>query len=168
MVGCILASYGTMYSESAFVRASWLSGFLLLLPGNLAAITADKTLIHVRTAYIFFPVAVACNAILWVTCSALWRTLRRGRPTGTLYKYGIAVAATGLVFVVVNTIHFLRPATCSDCFFPYGVPFAFYREGGFAGGGGLVWRGLAADAATVIVIAILLGSLWQRVAEKRG
>ena len=57
-IGCVLASYGTVYSESAFVRGSWLIGFLLLLPGNLSAMAVGQTLIHVRTAYIFFPVAV--------------------------------------------------------------------------------------------------------------
>jgi hypothetical protein len=160
MVGCILVGYGTMLSESALVRGSWLSGRLLLLPGWLPAMVVDQV-IHARTRYVFLPVAVACNTILWMTCSALWRILRRGRPVGTLHKYSLAVAATALVFVVVNTILFLRPETCADCFFPYGVPFTFYRDGGFAGGGGFVLRGLAADAATVIVVAVLLGSVWR-------
>jgi hypothetical protein len=167
-VGCILASYGTVYSESAFVRGSWLIGFLLLLPGNLPAMAVDQKLIHIRPAYIFFPIAVACNAILWVTCSGVWRMLRRGKPTRTSQRYEIAVAATALVFVIVNTIHFLRPATCFDCFFPYGLPFTIYRDGGFAGGGGLVLRGLAADAATVIAIAVLLGTFWEHFAAKRS
>jgi len=165
-VGCILASYGTVYSESAFVRGSWLIGFLLLLPSNLPAMAVDQKLIHIRTAYIFFPIAVACNVILWVTCSGVWRMLRRGKPTRTFQRYEIAVAATALVFVIVNTIHFLRPATCFDCFFPYGLPFTFYRDGGFAGGGGLVLRGLAADTATIIAIAVLLGTFWEHFAAK--
>ena len=167
-VGCSLASWGTVYSESAFVRGSWLIGFLLLLPGNLPAMAVDQRLIHTRTVYVFFPIAIACNAILWVTCGAVWRTLRLEIPPGASHKYRIAVAATALVFVVVNTVHFLRPATCADCFFPCGLPFTFYRDGGFAGGGGLVLRGLAADVATVIAIAVLLGSLWQRVAARRS
>jgi hypothetical protein len=159
MVGCILLAYGTMLSESAFVRGSSLSGFLLLLPGYLPAMVVGQV-IHVRTRYVFFPVAAACNAIFWLMCSALWRILRRGGPIGTSHKYALAVAATALVFVAVNTILYLRPATCSDCFFPYGVPFTLYRDGGFAGGGGFVVRGLAADAATAIVIGLLLGGIW--------
>jgi hypothetical protein len=167
IIGCILAGYGTVYSESAFVRGSWLCGFLLLLPGNLPAMALSQTLVHVRAAYIFFPVVVACNAMLWVMCSAVWRMLRRDRWS-TLDRYGIALAATGIVFAAANTLHFLRRVTCYDCFFPYGVPFTFYRDGGYAGGGGLVLRGLAADTGTVIVSTVLIGGLWQWLAAKRS
>jgi hypothetical protein len=160
VVGCILAGYGTVYSESTFVRGSWLCGFLLLLPGNLPAMALSQTLVHVRAAYIFFPVVVACNATLWVTSSAVWRMLRRARWS-TPDKYGIALAQTGLVFAVANTIHFLRRVTCYDSFFPYGLPFTFYRDGGEGGGAGLELRGLAADAAVVMVSAVLLDGLWQ-------
>jgi hypothetical protein len=160
IIGCILASYGTMYSESEFVRGSWLCGFLLLLPGNLPAMALNQKLVHVRAAYIFFPVAVSCNATLWVTCSAVWRILRR-HSLSTFDRYCIALAATSLAFAVANTVHFLRRVTCYDCFFPYGVPFTLYRDGGYAGGGGLVLRGLAADTVTVIVSTVLLGGFWQ-------
>ena len=167
IVGCILASYGTVYSESAFVRGSWLCGFLLLLPGNLPAMALSQTLVHVRPAYIFFPVVVACNATLCVTCSAVWRMLRRDRWS-TLDRYGIALAMTGLVFTVANTIHFLRRVTCYDCFFPYGLPFTFYQDGGEGGGAGLELKGLAADVAVVMVSAALLGGLWQWLGAKRS
>ena len=120
----------------------------------------SQKLVHVRPAYIFFPVAVACNAILWISCSAVWRMLRRQRQT-TFDRYRIALAATCLVFVIANTVHFLRRVTCYDCFFRYGVPFTLYRDGGFAGGGGLVLRGFIADAATIIVCSVFLGGLWQ-------
>jgi hypothetical protein len=167
IIGCILAGYGTVYSELAFVRGSWLCGFLLLLPGNLPAMALNQKLVHVRPAYIFFPVAIACNAMLWVTCSAAWGMLRR-HSRSAFDRYGIALAATGLVFVVANTVHFLRRVTCYDCFFPYGVPFTLYRDGGYGGGGGLVLRGLVADTVTVIVIVVLLGGLWQWLAAKRS
>ena len=74
LVGCIFASYGTVYSESAFVRSSWLVGFLLLLPGNLPATLLAQKLIHVRTALVFFPVAVGLNAIVWIALSSAIRT----------------------------------------------------------------------------------------------
>jgi hypothetical protein len=74
LVGCIFASYGTVYSESAFVRSSWLVGFLLLLPGNLPATALAEKLTHVRTALVFFPVAVGSNAILWTALSSAIRT----------------------------------------------------------------------------------------------
>ena len=166
-IGCVLASYGTVYSESAFVRGSWLIGFLLLLPGNLSAMAVGQTLIHVRTAYIFFPVAVACNAMLWVMCSTLWRTLRRTTPKSAPHTYTIALAATGLVFVIANTIHFLRPHWCWDCFFPYGLPFTLYHDGGYGGGAGFVWGGLEADIGCVVGVALLVGRAWELIARQR-
>lgn len=117
--GCTLAAFGTVYSESAVIRASWLIGFLLLLPGNLPAMAVSQTLIHVRTADIFFPIAVACNALLWILCAALWRMLSPKKPEGNAHRYGTALGTTALVFVILNTVHFLRPATCADCFFRY-------------------------------------------------
>jgi hypothetical protein len=78
------------------------------------------------------------------------------------------IAATGLLFAVANTAHFLRRVTCYDCFFPYGLPFTFYRDGGEGGGGGLESRGLAADAAVVMVVAALLGGLWQWLGAERS
>jgi hypothetical protein len=93
IIGSILAGYGTVYSESAFVRGSWLCGFLLLLPGNLPAMALNQKLVHVRAAYIFFPIAVACNAIFWGTCSATWRMLRH-HSRSTFDRCGIAFAGT--------------------------------------------------------------------------
>jgi hypothetical protein len=168
ILGCIAASYGTVYSESAFVRWSWVCGLVLLLPGNLPALVLSEKLWHVRTAYIFIPIAVACNAMLWVTCSLVSRILRRDSPWGKADRFVVAFAATGLVFVIANTVHFLRPVSCNDCFYPYGVPFIFYREGGYAGGGGFVLRGLAADTLTVLVSGLVLGGFWQLIAAKRS
>lgn len=165
--GCILASYGRMYSESAVVHGSWLIGFFILLPGNLATVAAGQRLSQVRTAYIFFPVAIVCNAVLWIVCSILWRTLRQATPESHSHIYGISLAATGLVFVTVNTSHFLRPAMCADCFLPYGLPFTFYHEGGYAGGEGFVWSGLAADVGCVLGLTLLVGCIWERITKPR-
>src|SRR5215469_14720677 len=164
-IGSILAAYGTTYSASAIVHGSWLLGLLLLLPGALPGLAVSQALIHIRPAYIFFPVAVACNAITWVTCCGVWRMFR-GNLTRTTQRYTLAFAATALVFGVLNTLHFLRPVTCSDCLFPYGLPFTFYRNGGYTGGGGLVLGGLLADAATIVAIALLLGAFWEYLATK--
>ena len=165
--GCAFASYGTVYSESAFIRDSWLVGFVLLLPGNLPAQTASQVMIHVKTPYIFIPVAVASNAILWITSSGLWRILRRSSPNKPAYRYGFGLAVSGLTFVAANTIHFLRPITCSDCYFPYGVPFTLYRDGGYAGGAGVAWAGLSADAGCVVVAAVIIGRIWDTMAKRR-
>jgi len=78
----------------------------------------------------------------------------------TSRRYAIAFIAVGGAFAVANVLHFLRPLTCEDCFFPYGIPFTLYRDGGMAGGAGIVWRGVAADATIVIVSSVLVGRIW--------
>jgi hypothetical protein len=167
LVGCTLSGFGTVYSESAFVRGAWLIGFLLLVPGNLPAMALGQALIHLRTAYVFFPVAIACNLLLWFMCSTLWRTFRPHTPKNQPNWYAIALLTTALVFVTANTIHFLRPASCADCFFPYGLPFTLYHDGGFAGGAAFVWGGLAADIACVVGIALLIGRILEVIARTR-
>jgi hypothetical protein len=158
VIGGILAFCGAMYRESVFVF-----GFRLLLPGILPAMVLSQKL----PGLLFFPLTVACNATFWVTSAAVWRILRLPRKS-TFDRYAIALAATGLVFAAANTVHFLRPITCSHCLFPYGVPFTLYRDGGKGGGGGLVFQGFAADTLVVIISAALIGGFWQWLAAKRG
>jgi hypothetical protein len=58
---------------------------------------------------------------------------------------------------IANNVHSWRPVTCCDCFWPHGIPFTFYHEGGFAGGEGYVWRGVIGDALVVILFGAILG-----------
>jgi hypothetical protein len=164
--GCVFASYGTVYSESAFVRGSWFVGFLLLLPGNLTAQAASQVLIHLRSAYIFILVAVASNGLLWITLSGFWRIIRRSNPKEPFQRYCFTLAVAGLTFAVANTIHLLRPITCFDCFFPYGLPFTLYHEGGYGGGAGVAWAGLVADAGCVVVAALIVARIWEALAKR--
>jgi hypothetical protein len=55
---------------------------------------------------------------------------------------------------------------CADCFGRYGFPFAYYNEGGFAGGAGIIWPGLLGDFATVIVGAMLITRIWELLARR--
>jgi hypothetical protein len=71
------------------------------------------------------------------------------------------------LFAIANFQNFSRTVTCFDCFFPYGLPFTFFREGGYAGGGGLVWRGVVADCLVVSVCGIAVGQVWKRVSARR-
>ena len=75
-------------------------------------------------------------------------------------RYGIALMVSCLLFGAANIVHFNRPAWCVDCFFPYGVPFTWFQDGGFAGGAGIVWLGLAADVVCVVGTALLAGGAW--------
>jgi len=74
------------------------------------------------------------------------------------FQWGTLVSAS--VLVAINIAHFLRPVSCADCFFPYGLPFTLFTEGGYGGGGGFVWSGLVADAALIPVLATISTLLW--------
>lgn len=79
LLGCVFATYGTVYSESAFVRWSWLVGFVLLLPGCIVATGVTQAFwkltmdMRYGDAYIFFPVALATNALIWTGAAFIWR-----------------------------------------------------------------------------------------------
>jgi len=72
----------------------------------------------------------------------------------------VIVAAT--ILVIVNVANFLRTVSCADCSFPYGLPFTLFTEGGFAGGGGIVWLGLLGDAALIPAFATICTLLWNQ------
>ena len=79
---------------------------------------------------------------------------------------GIGFLASATVFGVVNYLHFSRPVTCDDCFFPYGLPFTFFREGGFAGGGGLVWEGIALNVVVLVAVGLILSWTLRTLAKR--
>jgi hypothetical protein len=83
-------------------------------------------------------------------------------------RYSIGVLASAGFFVAINLLHFSRPVTCADCFFPYGVPFTIYHEGGFVGGAGFVWAGIAADLFVTLVFGIVVGWIWRKFSELRS
>jgi hypothetical protein len=84
------------------------------------------------------------------------------------HPYLWATAITLLLFAMANAIHCLRRVSCYDCFFPYGVPFTIYHEGGYAGGAGFDWAGIGFDAGIVLVIAALLGRALQVLSVSRA
>jgi hypothetical protein len=70
----------------------------------------------------------------------------------------VSIAAFG----VLNYRDLSGEPTCWDCFHPYGVPFTLFRDGGFAGGGGIVWTGLAGNLMVATVFAVALAWLLDR------
>ena len=78
-VGCITAAYGSVESESPFIRWSWMVSLVSLVPGNLVAMVAIDSFwrwtVHIKTFYLFVPVAVALNAILWLAIAFIVRKL---------------------------------------------------------------------------------------------
>lgn len=82
----------------------------------------------------------------------------------TRKRFQRCIVAAAAVLVAVNIVHFLRPVWCADCFFPYGLPFTLFTEGGYGGGAGFVWTGLIADAALIPAFAAISTLLWNQIA----
>jgi hypothetical protein len=87
----------------------------------------------------------------------------------TANPYLSAAGLALLVFALANTAHFLRPSDYDNSFRPYGLPFTFYRDGGFVGhsfvwqDGRFIWHGVIANAALLMATVVLLGTGWQRI-----
>ena len=124
---------------------------------------------------VFWPWLHRIFRVWWVSvCSAIMLTLiaagilaievagRLGGET-TRKRFQQCVISAASILVIVNIANFLRPVSCADCFFPYGLPFTLFTEGGFAGGGGIVWLGLVADAALIPAFATICTLLWNRI-----
>lgn len=82
--------------------------------------------------------------------------------------YLSTLGITLLVFTIANIAHFLRPVMGDSAFKRYGLPFIFYRDGGFIKEwvwqpGEFIWRGMVADAAVVAAVVLLVGKAWQTV-----
>lgn len=56
---------------------------------------------------------------------------------------------------------------CSDCFRPYGFPFRYYHEGGFAGGAGWVKENVAKELAAIILVSLVLTWAWSAFVARR-
>jgi hypothetical protein len=109
-------------------------------------------------AGIAFSSALAGNCVLrkWIN------------PGSNTNAYPSALGLTLLVFTLANIAHFLRPVVGSSAFRLYGLPFTFYRDGGFVKEwvwqpGGLIWRGMVADLVVVAAVVLLLGRALQTV-----
>jgi hypothetical protein len=80
-------------------------------------------------------------------------------------QYVMSLLFSACIFGFANNLSLWRPATCADCFFPYGFPFTFYHDGGYAGGAGFVWRGIVADSLILVIFGFLFGYVWNRLSQ---
>ena len=104
-----------------------------------------------------------CSAIiLAMVAGGLAITEGAGKIGGEVLRkrFQWSIIAATSILLMINLIHFLRPVTCDDCFFPYGLPFTLFTEGGYGGGGGIVWIGLLADAALIPIFAAISVLVW--------
>src|ERR1700722_18063296 len=174
---CIaLLSYGASARGSRIEVAKFLlfgSGVLALI-FVLLRVTLTKVGWHFPPAY--WPWLHRIFRVWWLSeCSVIILALiavgvvaievagKIGGDT-TRRRFQWCVIAAASILVAVNIANFLRPAWCSDCFFPYGLPFTFFTDGGFAGGGGFVWHGLVGDVALIPAAATLFTLLWNQIA----
>jgi hypothetical protein len=70
----------------------------------------------------------------------------------------VGLSVSLCLFSAVNFVHNPTSTWCADCFRPHGVPFTYFREGGFAGGGGFVWPGVMGDS--LVAIAFGMATAW--------
>jgi putative flippase GtrA len=82
-------------------------------------------------------------------------------------RYWTALIVSACLVGIANVVHSMRPVPCADCFWPHGIPFTFYHEGGFAGGEAFVWRGIIGDAIFVFLLSVILGWAWNFLSRKR-
>jgi uncharacterized membrane protein len=76
------------------------------------------------------------------------------------YKaYLIASVPVFAAFTAANYYSYLKMGNgfCDDCSIGFGFPFVLWREGGFAGGGGIFWIGLVANVSIAVCASIFLG-----------
>src|ERR1700693_6036924 len=83
-------------------------------------------------------------------------------------RYTTASLVVLTIFAVANALNFRRRVMCWDCFFPYGLPFTLYQEGGEGGGAGIVWTGLVADVVILILTSALVGWIWTMIAMRHS
>ena len=175
---CIgLWSYGALALGSRIktVKLLLFNSGLLALTVVLIQVTLTKVGWHFPPA--FWPWLHRIFHVWWLSeCSAIILALiavglvaievagKIGGDTSQR-RFQWCVIAAAPILVVINIANLLRPVRCADCFFPYGLPFTFFTDGGFAGGGGFVWLGLVGDAALIPAIAALCTLLWNQIAR---
>lgn len=181
-VGFVLFTHG-YYLTTAFFGVVWRSTRSWVYPAITAALFAIHShIVFVRGKSDFTPEARAMESpfILCGACIVFACAFTGGRVLNKWVQASASpnphLSATGitlLLFLLANVAHFLRPAAYDNSFRPYGIPFHFYREGGFVDGwvwrrGGFIWHGIVADTALVAGIIVLLGKAWQRINSARA
>jgi len=181
IVAVLLFVHG-YYVTTAICGVLWRSRKLWVYPTITVALFAIQThIIFVRGKTDFTPEAramelrfVGGGALIVFACGFLgnaalkrWASVRlRSNP------YLSAGVITFLSFLLLNTANYLRPIVGASRFRPYGLPFTFYREGGFIHqwvwrDGVFIWRGLIADIAIGAAVITLVGYVSERIRTHR-
>jgi hypothetical protein len=86
-----------------------------------------------------------------VTRAKLMRLIRRSV---------FIILAIAILFSLANLFDFWRYGRCFDCEIELGIPFPFWRSGGYATAPRFLWPGLMQDFAFVLVITVAAVSVW--------
>ena len=79
-----------------------------------------------------------------------------------LLPYYVGILASICVFAVINYLDFARPHGFIDGIYLHGIPFTFYRHGGFLHERTHIWIGLFGDLATAIATGIAIGRIGKK------
>lgn len=80
----------------------------------------------------------------------------------TRSRYALSFLAVGSVFAIVNYLDFHRPEYGADFIYHHGLPFHFFVHGGFQGLHAILWRGVLADLALALCLAVILAQTLKR------
>jgi len=83
-------------------------------------------------------------------------------------RYATGLLISLFVFGIINFVHSCRRVYCDDCNSHTGLPFTFYHRGGFAGGAGFVWSGIAADLIVIVVAGMVIGLIAKNIYKLRS
>lgn len=83
-----------------------------------------------------------------------------------LERYCVSIVFSACVLGVANQLNFNRNVNCFDCVLPYGFPFTFVKEGGFASIEVFLWRGVLGDSLLVIFLGAVFGWIWSKLSER--
>jgi hypothetical protein len=160
------------YLTTAIFGVFWRSQSLWVYPATSVVLFALHThLIFLRAGSDFTqearamerPLIVGGSLIVFACSFAGNEVLKRWtvvQPTSN--PYVSASVLTLFSLLLLNVASYLRPIVGSSSFRPVGLPFTFYREGGYVyewvwRAGAIVWRGLLADLAVAVAVIALTG-----------
>jgi hypothetical protein len=78
----------------------------------------------------------------------------------------IGLCLSLFLFAVLNWSEVRRPVTFYDTDSAYGLPFTFYRAGGWAHDQRLIWAGIAGDLVVVLGFGLVAAWIVERVRRK--
>jgi hypothetical protein len=177
VVAVLLFMHG-YYITTAIFGVLWRSKRPWVYPAITAALFALHThIIFLRGKPDFtrearameFPLVLGGVVVVLMCSFAGNEALKHWTGVGRrLDPYLSASVLTLFAFLLLNIGNYLRPVVGSFSFRPYGLPFTFYREGGYVQewvwrDGVVVWSGLIADLLVVAAIVALTGKVAQRV-----